>query len=165
MTTSATTTCTPTPSINIVKNGGFECGLAPWVAADVSGSTHAITSPGDRSANAYEYDQVGPVTDDNYQRPASVNQDLSVTVGQSYVLKFRTYFDKCTQSEGFVGVMISRQPVYTIDACDHGAGLFTDNTLTFTAASNPLNLRFEFIIGENPAVVKIDNVVVVPGTA
>ena len=105
---------------------------------------------------------MGPVTDDNYQRPGSVNQDLTVTVGQAYVLKFRTYFDKCTQSEGFVGVMLNHQPVYTVDACDFGAGAFKDNTVYFTPTVSPFNLRFEFIIAENPAQARIDNVVVVP---
>ena len=61
-----------------------------------------------------------------------------------------------------MGLMLNHQAVYTVDACDHGAGDFTDNTVTFTAAANPENLRFEFIIGEDPATVKIDNVVVVP---
>lgn len=94
--------------------------------------------------------------------PASVNQGLTgLVAGAAYVLKFRTYFDKCTPSEGFVGVMLNHEPVYTVDACDHGAGAFTDNTVSFTAAAAAANLRFEFIIGENPAVVKIDNVVVV----
>ncbi|KAI4113014.1 MAG: hypothetical protein LQ338_008240, partial [Usnochroma carphineum] len=59
--------------------------------------------------------------------PAAVSQDIQLVTGVPYNLKFRTYFDKCTQSEGFVGVMINHQAVYTVDACDHGAGVFTDN--------------------------------------
>ncbi|CAO1598328.1 hypothetical protein XANCAGTX0491_002097 [Xanthoria calcicola] len=161
-TTTPTVTCAPTPTNNIVRNGGFECGLAPWIAADIPNSQHSLVSPGDASNFAYEYAQVGPVTDDNYQRPGSVNQDLTVTVNQAYVLKFRTYFDKCTQSEGFVGVMLNHQPVYTVDACDFGAGAFKDNTVNFTPTVSPFNLRFEFIIAENPAQARIDNVVVVP---
>ncbi|KAL8993548.1 MAG: hypothetical protein Q9169_006268 [Polycauliona sp. 2 TL-2023] len=161
-TATPTPTCAPTPANNVVRNGGFECGLAPWVAADIPNSRHSIVSPGDASTFAYQYEQVGPVTDDNYQRPASVNQDLLVTVGQQYVLKFRTFFDKCTPSEGFVGVMLNRQAVYTVDACDLGAGAFKDNTVNFTPTVSSFNLRFEFIIAENPAQVKIDYVVVVP---
>ncbi|KAL8854508.1 MAG: hypothetical protein Q9221_000779 [Calogaya cf. arnoldii] len=161
-TTTPTTTCVPKPANNIVRNGGFECGLAPWIAADIPNSRHSIVTPGDASTFAYQYEQVGPITEDNYQRPASVNQDLIVTVGQKYVLKFRTFFDKCTQSEGFVGVMLNYSPVYTVDACDFGAGAFKDNTVSFTPTVSPFNLRFEFIIAENPAQVKIDNVVVVP---
>ncbi|KAL8810888.1 MAG: hypothetical protein Q9200_002236 [Gallowayella weberi] len=164
-TTSSTTTaksCAPTPTDNVVQNGGFECGLDPWIPGDIPYSTHSIASPGDASTFAYEYEQVGPVTADNYQNPGSVNQDLNVTVGQTYVLKFRTFFDKCTPSEGFVGVMLNHSPVYTVDACDFGAGEFKDNTVTFTPSVTPFNLRFEFIIAENPAQVKIDNVIVAP---
>ena len=80
-----------------------------------------------------------------------------VTVGQVYTLTFRTYFDKCTGSEGFVGVMVNHAPVYTVDACDFGAGAFETNTVSFTASVSPTNLRFEFLVGEDPAVVKIDN--------
>lgn len=58
--------------------------------------------------------------------------------------------------------MLNQVPVYTVDACDYGAGAFKDNTVSFTAASSPLNLVFQFITGEIHAVVKIDNVAVVP---
>ena len=81
--------------------------------------------------------------------------------GVPYNLKFRTYFDKCTGSEGFVGVMINHQPVYTVDACDNPAGAFADNLVQFFAVGSD-NLLFQFLIGENPAVVKIDNVSVMP---
>ncbi|KAL8715213.1 MAG: hypothetical protein Q9220_001171 [cf. Caloplaca sp. 1 TL-2023] len=121
-----------------------------------------LTSPGDNSQFAYEFDQVGPISSDSTSHPASVNQDVTVTVGQTYTLTFRTYFDKCTGSEGFVGVKINQIPIYTVDACDADAGTFHDNAAQFTASTNPENLRFEFIIGENPATVKIDNVVVAP---
>ncbi|KAL8670411.1 MAG: hypothetical protein Q9224_007673 [Gallowayella concinna] len=148
--------------MNLVANGGFECGLDPWIPGDIPFSTHSIVSPGDTSTFAYEYEQVGPITDDNYQSPGSIDQDLIVTVGESYILRFRTFFDKCTPSEGFVGVMLNYAPVYAVDACDFGAGEFRDNTVPFTATVSPFNVRFEFIIGESPAQVKIDNVVVEP---
>ena len=89
--------------------------------------------------------------------PASVNQDLVVVVGQSYHLTYRTYFDKCDGSEGFVGLMVNHQPVQTTDACDYGAGEFKSNSYDFTATVNPTNLRFEFLVGDTDAVVKIDN--------
>lgn len=58
--------------------------------------------------------------------------------------------------------MLNHQPVYTVDACDKGAGAFKDNLYQFTASADLTNLRFEFVIGETPATVKIDNVSVVP---
>lgn len=99
--------------------------------------------------------------------PASINQDVSgLTVGASYTLSFSVYFDKCTQREGFVGVMLNHQPVFTFDSCDDGqqaVGKFYRVTLPpFTAAANPENVRFEYIIGEPGAVVKLDNVVITP---
>ena len=106
---------------------------------------------------AYEFDQTGAVDPSTSMNPASVNQDLIVTVGQAYTLTFRTYFDTCTTSEGFVGVMLNHAAVYTVDACDFGAGAYKSNTVNFTATASPWNLRFEFEVGEPTAVVKIDN--------
>ncbi|CAF9931226.1 hypothetical protein IMSHALPRED_008565 [Imshaugia aleurites] len=79
------------------------------------------------------------------------------------MLTFRTYFDAC--GDGFVGVKLNQAPVYTVDACDYGAGAFEDNTVNFTATVSPTNLRFEFEVSETTAVVKIDNVAVVPVSA
>ena len=78
-------------------------------------------------------------------------------MGQAYTLTFRTYFDKCTTSEGFVGVMLNYAPEYDVDACDLGAGAFKTNTVNFTATVSPVNLMFQFLVGETDAVVKIDN--------
>ena len=78
-----------------------------------------------------------------------------------YNLRFRTYFPQCTGSEGFVGVKINQQPVYTVDACDKPAGGFQDNLVQFFATGGD-NVRFEFLVGETPTLVKIDNVSVVP---
>ncbi|KAI4189957.1 MAG: hypothetical protein LQ346_005017 [Caloplaca aetnensis] len=162
-TISPTPTCTPSRPVNdAVSNGGFECGLAPWVPEDIVNTRHALTSPGDASSFAYEFDQVGPKVPEADMHPASVYQDIYLAAGVTYNLKFRTFFDKCTQNEGFVGVMINRAPLYTVDACDKGAGAFKDNLVQFTAAVNLINLRFEFLTNENPAVFKIDNVSVVP---
>lgn len=131
---------------------------------------HYVRGPGSDydSPNAYEFNQVGPVDDDSNMHPASVNQDITVTPGVEYVLHFRTYFDKCTQSEGFVGVMLNHQPEYTVDACDRypsNANAFGDNAFTFTPDTSTENIRFEFLTGEPDAVIKIDNVVVLPAAS
>ncbi|KAL8685978.1 MAG: hypothetical protein Q9218_007429 [Villophora microphyllina] len=160
--TSGISTCTPTPANNIVKNGGFQCGLAPWIASDTSGSMHSITQSGDASNAAYQFNP-GLTTEETFSDPANVKQDLTLTVGADYVLEFRTFFDQCGRLENYVGVFLNNQQVYTIDACEHGgvAGQFFDNTVNFTAAFNPESLRFEFISVELPATARIDNVVVV----
>ena len=51
--------------------------------------------------------------------------------------------------------------MYTVDACDNPAGQYSNNLVQFFATGGD-NVRFEFLIGETPAVVKIDNVSVVP---
>ena len=60
-----------------------------------------------------------------------------------------------------MGVKINQQPVYTVDPCDWPAGVFNDNLVQFFATGQD-NVRFEFLIGETPAVFKIDNVSAVP---
>ena len=105
----------------------------------------------------YEFDQIGTVDPSTNTNPASLSQNLVVTVGQAYALTFRTYFDTCTTSEGFVGVMLNNVPVYTVDACDFGAGAYKSNTVNFTATASLSNLEFQFLVGEPTAVVKIDN--------
>ena len=60
-----------------------------------------------------------------------------------------------------MGVKINQQPVYTVDSCDRPEGVFNDNLVQFFATGQD-NVRFEFLIGETPAVVKIDNVSVIP---
>lgn len=162
-TATPTPTCTPSRPVNdAVSNGGFECGLAPWVAEDIVNTRHSLTSPGDASSFAYQFEQVGPKVPEADMHPAAVYQDLVLTANVPYNLKFRTFFDKCTQDEGFIGVMINRSPIYTVDACDKGAGAFKDNLVQFTATADRTNLRFEFLTREPSAVFKIDNVSVVP---
>ena len=103
---------------------------------------------------------MSPQTNTN---PASLSQRLATFGNIPYSLKFRTYFDKCSGSEGFIGVKIDGQPVYTVDSCDHPAGVFSDNEYQFFASvQGGTDLRFEFLVGDSPAVVKIDNVSALP---
>ncbi|KAL9033344.1 MAG: hypothetical protein Q9214_007561, partial [Letrouitia sp. 1 TL-2023] len=172
-TTSTTPSCTPSPANNLIKNGGFECGLAPWIAADVVNTKHYVrypnvNGPGESSPNAYEFNQVGPVDEDSNMHPASVSQDITVTAGVEYVLHFQTYFDKCTGGEGFVGVMLNHEPYYTVDACDRYPTYidgFGDNAIIFTPDTTTVNVRFEFLTGEPDAAIKIDNVSVLPAAS
>ncbi|KAM0801180.1 hypothetical protein BDR22DRAFT_214586 [Usnea florida] len=159
--TSPTTppTCAPTPATNLVQNGGFECGIAPWIPTDIIHTTHSLTPPAaaDNSLSAYQFTQSGPVDPSTDSNPASVNQDISpLTVGRPYVLTFRSYF-AAPCGNGFVGVMLNHQPVYTVDACDYRAGVYNDNTVDFVAAAASENLRFEFLAGDVGMIMRIDN--------
>ncbi|KAL8819365.1 MAG: hypothetical protein Q9223_002179 [Gallowayella weberi] len=166
MSSTASPTCTPTRPINdAVRNGGFECGLSPWVAEDIPNTTHRISSPGDASNFTYEFDQKGPKDDSADMHPAAVSQDIVLVSGVPYKLRFRTNFPKCNAREGLVGVMINYQPVYTIGSCDNGeesAGTFQDNLVQFFARADSTNVRFEFLTDVEDAVIKIDNVSVIP---
>ena len=103
---------------------------------------------------------MSPQTNTN---PASLSQNLATFGNIPYSLKFRTYFNQCTGSEGFVGVKLDGQPVFTVDACDFSAGMFHSHEVQFTASiQGGTDLRFEFLIFEPLAVVKIDNVSALP---
>ncbi|KAI4244145.1 MAG: hypothetical protein L6R40_003129 [Gallowayella cf. fulva] len=162
--TASVPTCTPgRPFNDAVTNGGFECGLSPWIAQDATNSIHAITSPGDASNFAYEFQQRGPL--DSTSNPASISQDLILTSGVPYNLKFRTYFDRCTNgpSDSAVGIQINFQNVNTVNACKQGpGGVFRDGLYQFYATSDATKLRLQFFAGRTDAVIKIDNISVVP---
>ena len=159
-TITSTPTCTPTPANNIVKNGGFECGLSPWIATDSSNSTHSISTPGDASNSAYLFTS-GPVSEETFSDPANVRQDLALRAGAEYELRFRSFFNQCPRGEIYIGVFLNGRNIYQIDSCAHGgvAGQFFDNTVVFTAETSVAYLRFEFISTEITATAKIDNVV------
>ncbi|KAL8858204.1 MAG: hypothetical protein Q9178_005216 [Gyalolechia marmorata] len=162
--TSSTPTCTPpTPANNnnIVKNGGFECGLAPWIATDSSGSMHSITQPGDASNAAYQFNP-GPTSEETFSHPANVKQNLtSLTVGGEYVLRFRTYFGQCARLTNYIRVFVGRLEVTTVDSCEKVAGRYSDNVVGFVAGAGSGELVFEFISTDVPATTRIDHVVVV----
>lgn len=121
------------------------CGISHWVAADAVDTKHSISSPGDSSMFAYEFDQLGAI-------------GFKTRLNLAYTLTLRTYFGACR--DGFVGVMLNyAPPVYTVDTCDFGAGAVSRHysQLYFTATVSPWNLRFEFETGERTAVVESDN--------
>ncbi|KAI4209352.1 MAG: hypothetical protein LQ351_007715 [Letrouitia transgressa] len=159
----------PTASENIVQNGDFENGLGPWVATDTYNNKHYVRGPGDNSSKAYEFNQVG---DTKFNQagyiPASLSQSLDVTVGKLYLLKFRVYFDKCTANEGSIGASIGEwagNGRYPVGACDNGSDgvqKFGERWFTFKPSVTPETLRFDFLANEPDAVVKLDNVVIVP---
>ena len=155
--------CTPTPA-NLVQNGGFECGgLSSWTATDIPNTYHTTTI-GDNSDSVFEFLQEGPIAPTANQNPASLSQQINgLIVGNSYTLSFNWYFDKCTGSEGFIGIMIQGQPIATYDSCDYqqaAVGKYADASLVFTAGATSQQLKFEFLVGETNAVIRLDNIAV-----
>lgn len=153
---------------NLIKNGGFECGLAPWTAGDVVNTTHKLSSPGEASKTAYEFNQIGEPSLDSARNPAFVTQDVSgLTPGVDYVLSYSVFVDDCNRA-GTVGTMINHAAVSTFSPCDSGletaAGKFTPFEIPFTATAATENVRLEFLVGRRgpETVIKIDNVAVTP---
>jgi len=119
---------------------------------------------GDNSPTAYQFLEHGePQSSTDV---ASLSQDVSgLTVGAAYTLSFSVYFSTCTTTFGFVGIMLNHQAVSTFDACDYGqaaVGKFYHTSISFTATANPTNLRFEFVIGQPSAIVRLDNIAITP---
>ncbi|KAK3941002.1 hypothetical protein QBC46DRAFT_363678 [Diplogelasinospora grovesii] len=125
--TSNACTATVTPN-NLIANGDFECGQAPWT----------IEVP-DRAAFAGLSD-VGSNTGDNnfmvglYSKPATpqlgvnariISSTFPVTPGVNYRLSFYSEFSS-TQA-GFIGVMVNNNPIYTVDASDFGCCQYFPN--------------------------------------
>ena len=141
--------------------------LATW-----SNTAHKLSSPGaGGSATAYEFDQIGPQDPDSNLHPAFVTQDVTgLTAGARYNLIYSVRFDfsgPCYEV-GFLGSMIGGPGTgqgETFDACDRGqiaVGQFAQSTVSFTATGATTNVRFEFLISKPGAVVRLDNVAVVP---
>ena len=156
--------CTPTPT-NLVQNGGFECGgLSSWTATDVQNTYHTTTI-GDNSDSAFEFLQEGPVAASSSANSASLSQQLNgLVVGAVYKVSFSVYFNQCTSTEGFVGVRFpGYSGSYTFDSCDDGqaaVGKYADTSFTFTAGATSEQLRFEFIVDEPNAIIRLDNIAV-----
>ena len=162
-TTSTPPGCAPTPAANLVKDGNFECGLSPpWVPRILPDNYGKLSSPGDNSPTAFEYDQYQVPPD--FFTVSNLAQNITgLTVGKNYNVTYSAYFGACEPQYGFVGVMPTGS---TFDACDRGQAavgkFFPVDAGQFTASATVQELRFDFVIGIRPAVVKIDNVAVVP---
>ena len=103
-----------------------------------------------------------------------MSQQILTTVGVSYIVAFRTQFNYCVRTNGdteyhtgFVGVCIDDYCPYDVDACDHGEennGKFMDNVFSFVPTREKTNVRFEFIAVDPKASMRVDNIVVGPGS-
>ncbi|KAL8869855.1 MAG: hypothetical protein Q9174_003954 [Haloplaca sp. 1 TL-2023] len=168
--TTTTATCAPTPPINIVKNGGFECnGYANWVLNQTSFADCGLYSVGDESRYAFRCLQYDAGTQTSI--PSTLTQNVAVTVGKTYILTYRAYFGQCASTyNGVLRARINGQIVDTQNACnrpDNNNGLnyiYLDFAAGFTARTNPTVLRFEWL-SPGPDIapeITIDNVVIGP---
>ncbi|KAI8630807.1 hypothetical protein F5Y19DRAFT_34333 [Xylariaceae sp. FL1651] len=165
--TSTTTTPTPTPTPttstcstpvqpNVIPNGGFECGLAPWtVQVPDPAASYFIGAPGYLSSNSFQVQFTPPARTPELGVSARIiSAPVSVQPNVPYQLTFWTYFDNL--DAGFIGVMFNDVPYYTIDAGDHGSGAFTLNTVNYTPTNATVTVKFEFLY--TPTVAALDRI-------
>lgn len=162
--TSTTNPACPTPTIGVVPNGDFECGITSWTPqVPDSAATWKISSPGATGTNAFEADLLSaPATPELGVSVRVTSAAVAVTPGVPYVLAFNSWFDDLLS--GFIGVMVNDSPIYTVDATDKGAGSWQLNEVPYTPTTSTVTLRFEFLFGtqHEPRVQKIDTVVLRP---
>lgn len=172
--TTTTTTTTTSPSVNtacptptaLVPNGDFECIYnVVWdpQVPDPS-AIWELRSPGNTGQFAFEAHLLSPpATPDLGVSVRVTSQSFIVTPGVRYRLGFASWFDDT--AAGFIGVMINGVPVYTVDAGDKGpAGVWYANEVVYTPAVASLNVRFEFLFGNQhvPALHRVDSVTFTP---
>jgi hypothetical protein len=163
-TCSTSTPPCPTPTVGVVPNGDFECGIASWTpAVPDTAAAWKISSPGATGSSAFEADLLrAPETPELGVSVRVTSATVAVTPGVPYTLTFNSWFDDLLS--GFIGVMVNDSPIYTVDATDKGAGAWHLNTVSYTPTTSTVNIRFEFLYGAQhvPSVQKIDTVVFAP---
>ena len=116
-TVKTTASCAPTPSINLVKNGGFECGLAPWVfTPNDPGYTYRFFSVGDHS----QYNIILEGRGSDNKTYATLSQNVAGTVvGQTYALTYRITYDYCYVGRDTIilRALLNGKVVDTVDVC------------------------------------------------
>ncbi|KAI4209345.1 MAG: hypothetical protein LQ351_007708 [Letrouitia transgressa] len=153
--------CAPTPSINLVKNGGFECGLAPWVQYNAYHTEDRLYQDGDNSKNAYVFFEQGPP--DLSAPPSSLSQDVAITTGKYYILTFRFQSAGCGV-DGTLRLLLNGQIVDSENLCTVKTYTYLDRAVGFTATGATVNVKFEFRTSDNAAAF-IDNIVLGPASA
>ncbi|KAJ9144341.1 hypothetical protein NKR19_g6519 [Coniochaeta hoffmannii] len=159
--TTTTPSACPTPTVGVVANGDFECGIASWTPqVPDTAAAWKISSPGATGSSAFEADLLqAPATPELGVSVRVTSASFAVTPGVEYTLTFNSWFDDI--QSGFIGVMANEVPIYTVDAADMGAGAWHLNTVSYIPTVATLNLRFEFLFGNQhaPGVQKVDTVV------
>ncbi|KAK3328108.1 hypothetical protein B0T19DRAFT_183022 [Cercophora scortea] len=159
-TCTTTSTAPACPTATPPVNGDFECGgLAPWTlqVPDPSASG-AVTQPGNTGSFAFEVDlHAAPANTELGVSARIISAPFAVVPNAAYTLTFWTFFDKI--DNGFIGVMVNGQPIWTVDAGDLGFGAFHKSTVPVTPTTSTVTLTFEFLFGSvSQAVDRIDSI-------
>lgn len=143
------------PSGQPVRNGGFECNLAPWVVDTNKRGNYSVSSPAYTGSNSFGF-TTNQTTADN--SPPSIQQTVTVTAGQQYNLSFATWFSD--RDAGFTGLVLNGKPVLTDDANDGGqcCNLWKPRWTLYTPMSTSLVIRFEFLASTGNRTFRLDSI-------
>ena len=144
-----------------VKDGDIECGLLPWVAASVVGTTTQITRPGKASNFAFEVDQIISPDTSTGGEQASLTQNVATRAGAMYSLNIDTNFNSV--DAGSVGVKIDGVSLSTFNARDFVSDQWTSHTVFFQQQTTMFNIKIEIFPARQGAVIKVDNIYLVGG--
>lgn len=96
----------------------------------------------------------------NPKPSASVNQDVTLTPGASYVLTFLSFFD--TSDGGYARVKIDQLVVYSLLTDTTKRFGWVLNRIDFVATKATANIRLEFFFDPVNWSMAIDDVKIVP---
>ncbi|KAI0874980.1 hypothetical protein GGS24DRAFT_500322 [Hypoxylon argillaceum] len=156
-------TCPAPTAPNVIANGDFECGFAPWtVQIPDPAANYYIGTPGYLGNFSFQVHFTPPAISTEYGVSARIiTAPATVQPNVPYQLVFWTWFDN--GDAGFIGVMINDVAVYTIDARDHGyGGPFTSNIVNYTPTNDTVTIKFEFLFGNVASWDRIDSVTFSP---
>lgn len=152
--------CTSDTATNLIKNGDFECGLAPWTTYVLDArTTYKLSSPGYSSNTTFRFD-IGPGTSTSDASARLIQTTGPLVAGATYTVTFATnIFDG---NAGFWGVMVNNQPYRTVDARDQaGPGVWNVNSFDFVSQGGSAEVKFEVITSEPGAIFQVDRVTLV----
>lgn len=138
-----------------VKNGGFECGLAPWVVNTTNRGSYSVSAPSNTGRLSFAFTTNQMTADFG---PPSIQQTITgLTVGRQYTLHFATWFSDA--DAGFIGLVLNGTPRSTDDARDTTCcQVWKPRTYGFTAESTSLTVRFEFLASAGTHTFRLDDV-------
>jgi hypothetical protein len=118
-----TPTPTPQPIVNILQNGGFECGTTPWILESYYPQAQDYTGTLIQSSNAYIGSYSGLFTVSAFPTAGSgyitTIQTVPAQVGQTYTLQF-----------SYKGTMSVWPHIFCFNSAWSNVGLFSGSTLS-----------------------------------
>ncbi|KAH9899013.1 hypothetical protein F4778DRAFT_782609 [Xylariomycetidae sp. FL2044] len=159
------TPCPGPTNGNLVPNGDFECGIAPWVVqVPDPAARYSLAGPAYSGQNAFQVKLTGPPANQEYGIDARIlSQPLPVARGARYRLSFWSYFSDELCRPTFIGFMVNdgNDAIGDVGASDHDYNAYHYNELEFTAKSDSVRIKFEWALGPDVCTASVDTVALV----